>query len=74
METVRIRDRIKSDPGSGINMPDPQHRFLYESEEKNESLNKTAGCALKPLTAVPYDYVSDEVTTEIKKENDVDEI
>ena len=25
METVRIRDGIKSDPGSGINIPDPQH-------------------------------------------------
>jgi hypothetical protein len=25
METVRIRDGKKSDPGSGINIPDPQH-------------------------------------------------
>ena len=30
METVRIRDGIKSDPGSGINIPDPQHwSILY---------------------------------------------
>ncbi len=28
METVRIRDGKKSDPGSGINIPDPQHCFL----------------------------------------------
>jgi hypothetical protein len=25
METIRIRDRKKSDPGSAINIPDPQH-------------------------------------------------
>ncbi len=25
METVRIRDGKKSDPGSGINIPDPPH-------------------------------------------------
>jgi hypothetical protein len=25
METVRIRDGKKSDPGTGINIPDPQH-------------------------------------------------
>ncbi len=25
IETVRIRDGKKSDPGSGINIPDPQH-------------------------------------------------
>jgi hypothetical protein len=25
METVRIRDGKKLDPGSGINIPDPQH-------------------------------------------------
>jgi hypothetical protein len=25
METVRIRDGNKSDPGSGINIPDPQY-------------------------------------------------
>ncbi len=25
METVRIRDGKKSDPGSGINISDPQH-------------------------------------------------
>jgi hypothetical protein len=25
METDRIRDGKKSDPGSGINIPDPQH-------------------------------------------------
>jgi hypothetical protein len=37
METVRIRDGKKSDPGSGINIPDPPHcevpkktiRFLF---------------------------------------------
>ncbi len=28
METVRIRDGKKSDPGSGINIPDPPHWFL----------------------------------------------
>jgi hypothetical protein len=28
METVRIRDGKKSDPGSGINIPDPQHCLL----------------------------------------------
>jgi hypothetical protein len=28
METVRIRDGKKSDPGSGINIPDPQHSYL----------------------------------------------
>jgi hypothetical protein len=27
METVRIRDGKKSDPGSGINIPDPQHCY-----------------------------------------------
>ncbi len=27
METVRIRDGKKSDPGSGINIPDPPHCF-----------------------------------------------
>jgi hypothetical protein len=27
IETVRIRDRKKSDPGAGINIPDPQHCF-----------------------------------------------
>jgi hypothetical protein len=25
MEKIRIRDRKNSDPGSGINIPDPQH-------------------------------------------------
>ncbi len=25
METARIRDGKKSDPGSGVNIPDPQH-------------------------------------------------
>jgi hypothetical protein len=30
METVRIRDEKKSDPGSGINIPDPQHCLIYE--------------------------------------------
>ncbi len=28
MERVRIRDGTKSDLGSGINIPDPQHWFL----------------------------------------------
>ena len=27
METVRIRDEKKSDQGSGINIPDPQHCY-----------------------------------------------
>jgi hypothetical protein len=31
METVRIRDGKKSDPRSGINIPDPQHCF-YRSK------------------------------------------
>ncbi len=28
METVRIRDGKKSDPGFGINIPDPQHCMI----------------------------------------------
>jgi hypothetical protein len=48
METVRIRDPIrdgnKSDPGSGINIPDPQHwekgtgNFL-ENQNTNSAKN-----------------------------------
>jgi hypothetical protein len=36
METVRIRDGKKSDPGSGINIPDPQHekRKLFKCWKK----------------------------------------
>jgi hypothetical protein len=29
IETVRIRDGKKSDPGSGINIPDPQDCLFY---------------------------------------------
>ncbi len=29
MEKVRIRDGKKSDPGSGINIPDPQHCMVH---------------------------------------------
>ncbi len=36
METVRIREGKKSDPGSGINIPDPQHWL----ELKSKSLDK----------------------------------
>jgi hypothetical protein len=32
METVRIRDGKKSDPGSRINIPDPQHCKKHVSE------------------------------------------
>ncbi len=31
MEKIRIQDEKKSDPGSGINIPDPQHCVLYLS-------------------------------------------
>jgi hypothetical protein len=30
MEQNRIRDRKKSDPGSGINNPDPQHCYFTD--------------------------------------------
>jgi hypothetical protein len=32
MGTVRIRDGKKSDPGSGINIPDPQHCILQSND------------------------------------------
>jgi hypothetical protein len=32
METVRIRDGKKSEPGSGINIPDPPHGYGLEFE------------------------------------------
>jgi hypothetical protein len=46
METVRIRDGKKSDLGSGINIPDPQHWKDTESDP------------LVPLTNSPKTYGS----------------
>ncbi len=43
METVRIRDGKKSDPGSGINIPDPQHwteAYRVKLTDKPESFKK----------------------------------
>jgi hypothetical protein len=43
METVRIRDRKKADPGSGINIPDPQNWIEIWVQGK-----------LVPVLLVPY--------------------
>jgi hypothetical protein len=40
MKTSRIRDGKKSDPGSGINIPDPQHWLLHYCTSLNGLVEK----------------------------------
>jgi hypothetical protein len=42
METVRIQDRKKSDPGSGINIPDPQHCKRVNSSLRLPTFEKSS--------------------------------
>ncbi len=53
METVRIRDGKKSDQGSGINIPDPQHRKKLRINTYNFILftGATLGCSPHPSSS-----------------------
>jgi hypothetical protein len=61
MEKVRIRDGKNSDPGSGINIPDPQHwiihvRLCVVGEAVVHSRSPTDSLCLEDAE-LPYDQV-----------------
>jgi hypothetical protein len=56
MEKVRIRDGKKSDPGSGINIPDPQHWYVYTYHRTTKEV--ASGGVIKVHDALFISFVS----------------
>jgi hypothetical protein len=52
MEKFRVRDGKKSDPGSGINIPDPQHWQWDTLSDVCRILNFYSFIALGPVTGI----------------------